>query len=802
MQFRVVFYSQVPSNSKRIALTMPPKIVKRLERPSKKKHYLYSEESLKRALIEIKEGRMSVRMASREFGVPKTTLQDHKSGKVPQIAGKSGPQPLLTVEGEKKLANWVITLAKCGFPVKKIDLLETVEAIVKNTDIESLFKNGRPGQKWYQNFLKRHPMISVREAESVNKARAIITEESIRAWFRDLKNYLTESKNEDILEDPDRILNGDEAGFSMCPKTGKVLAPRGWKNLYSIKIGNEKDNITVLIVFTASGKICPPLVLFPYVRPPAALVENMPSNWILGRSDSGWMKGDVFFEFIANDFDNWVTQNKLKRPILLLIDGHKSHMTMQLSEFCDQNGIILYALPPNTTHILQPADVSVFKPLKTEWKNTVRRWQNQQENVNRSVNKLNFCKVFQQALNSTDMTNHIKNGFRKCGLYPFNVDNVDYTKCVKNVLEQQNTEATPQTESEKNTVSEVQSAKKVIENLREKLSNKGVDVDLIMNEINSLLNLDEKTTSLVGATFSMEELEIENTIILEIIPPCSTAEDFAINEETDKLLSHTTQCEDSPVCLMDVNSNTLEVDKCTGHDNIENITSGCREIQSVRDSEDELINCIVSTAEVPSDEKTVEVPTDENSIEVSNNEIHTREDSDITSSITMDEKLQKDNKILYIPLDISFDKVLKYRSPNDLPPLKNKDKEKAPKAINSQTWRNFQRKKEDEKKEKSEAIKRRKEERQVTKGEKKKLKGRKQKEVRNDEGKENEPRPSKEKINCAACQADLNSDTEDEDNKNIGCDNCTNWFHLGCTEFLGLTYDEASTKDYKCFACS
>lgn len=54
----------------------------------KKKKFQYSEEALKRALFEIQEGNMSVRTASREFRIPKTTLQDHKSGKLPQIQGK------------------------------------------------------------------------------------------------------------------------------------------------------------------------------------------------------------------------------------------------------------------------------------------------------------------------------------------------------------------------------------------------------------------------------------------------------------------------------------------------------------------------------------------------------------------------------------------------------------------------------------------------------------------------------------------------------------------------------------------
>ena len=34
-----------------------------------------------------------------------------------------------------------------------------------------------------------------------------------------------------------------------------------------------------------------------------------------------------------------------------------SEHTMQVSKYCEENQVILYLLPPNTTHILQPADV-------------------------------------------------------------------------------------------------------------------------------------------------------------------------------------------------------------------------------------------------------------------------------------------------------------------------------------------------------------------------------------------------------------------------------------------------------------
>ena len=51
-----------------------------------------------------------------------------------------------------------------------------------------------------------------------------MTEMNIRSWFDDLKNYLKEVDAEDILAEPQRIINADETNFQLCTKSGKVLA--------------------------------------------------------------------------------------------------------------------------------------------------------------------------------------------------------------------------------------------------------------------------------------------------------------------------------------------------------------------------------------------------------------------------------------------------------------------------------------------------------------------------------------------------------------------------------------------------
>ena len=46
------------------------------------------------------------------------------------------------------------------------------------------------------------------------------------------------------------------------------------------------------------------------------------------------------------------------------MDGHSSHITANVIAFCMEHAIDLLILPPHTSHVLQPLDMSVFSPLK------------------------------------------------------------------------------------------------------------------------------------------------------------------------------------------------------------------------------------------------------------------------------------------------------------------------------------------------------------------------------------------------------------------------------------------------------
>lgn len=222
--------------------------------------------------------------------------------------------------------------------------------------------------------MKRHPEISVRKPEKVSSAAATVTEENIRKWFQSVQELLEEDGYAGVLKDPQRIFNGDEIGFCLDPETKAVIIPKKEKNAYLIDTGSKK-NVTVLNTYSASGMAVPPCVILPYQRIPAEIVQSFPVDWGLGKSESGWMTKDTFLAYIKNVFHPYLVENHIPRPVIYFVDGHRSHTPFETAEECVSLGIILICLYANSTHIIQPADVAIFRSLKAAWTTQVRLWQ-------------------------------------------------------------------------------------------------------------------------------------------------------------------------------------------------------------------------------------------------------------------------------------------------------------------------------------------------------------------------------------------------------------------------------------------
>lgn len=328
----------------------------------------YTPFQMGQAIEAVRKGE-KISTAAKRYGVHRITLYDKISGKTP-IVCSMGPATYLTASEESILEKWLLDMTDRHIPIDKDELLDSVQRIIIDTQRKTPFTDARPGNKWYNLFLKRHPIIAERTAQNLTTARDAVTEEAINGWFKEVESYLKEKQLMEVVKDPARVFNTDESAFYLSPKAGKVLARRGDKHIYQSS-GDEKDNLTVLITGNAAGQLAPPMVVFPYERIPSSISATFPKEWSIGRSPSGWMCGSTFYEYITNIFYPWLLRQNIQKPVVFFLDGHSSHLTLHLSNFCVENEIEIIALPPNSTHILQPMDLAVFRPLKVYWKKAV-----------------------------------------------------------------------------------------------------------------------------------------------------------------------------------------------------------------------------------------------------------------------------------------------------------------------------------------------------------------------------------------------------------------------------------------------
>ena len=189
----------------------------------------------------------------------------------------------------------------------------------------------------------------------LSQERSAVTQEALNEWFVELCQYMTTAGYPDIFDDPTRIYNADESGFPLFPECGKVLYNvRNRKHVYQAGLSSSKWQVTGLLCMSAAGHYTKPLIVFPGVLPRVELrnrfYERFPQG-LFGNSENGWMDSELFAQWLENSFNVDITQRRITKPVLLLVDGAKVHISIESAEYCASNGIYLYTLYPNSTHI-------------------------------------------------------------------------------------------------------------------------------------------------------------------------------------------------------------------------------------------------------------------------------------------------------------------------------------------------------------------------------------------------------------------------------------------------------------------
>ena len=231
-----------------------------------------------------------------------------------------------------------------------------------------------------------------------------------------------------LLLKPHLIFNCDESGFEFDAINKIIAAARGAKHVPRVSNG-QHEKVTVLACASAAGNTIPLMFIFKSLsgRVPNGVQEGAPAGTLFAGQKSGWIEKDLFLRWFKELFLKCIPP---EHPVLLLVDGHKAHVTAELIETATANKVLVFCLPAHSSYLLQPLDLSLFGLLKRGWVCACAAFSHVTCAV---INQRNFAKIFNVAWSSSVTPYIIRGGFRRSGIYPYDPSVFDYSKLAPSI---------------------------------------------------------------------------------------------------------------------------------------------------------------------------------------------------------------------------------------------------------------------------------------------------------------------------------------------------------------------------------
>lgn len=321
---------------------------------------------------------------------------------------KPGRVSYLCADEEQELETYLTQANEVGYGKTRRDVKAIAEKVAAE---KGVLRSSHISDGWWKRFLQRHPKLRLRSGDATGHVRMdAMNKDNLKNYFNLLKHVIEENG---LQNHPECVYNMDESGLPLDPKPPKVIAVKGQRKVRYRNAGS-KSQITVLGCCSATGQALPPFIIFQGKQLNYQWTRGEIPGTRYGVSESGWTDRDLFRGWLMEHF---LTHAVAGRPLLLLVDGHSSHYDPDTIRFAKEHNVIIFCLPPHTTHEAQPLDISFFGPLKTNWREVCHKFL--QSNPGKAVTKYNFVELFAKAWLKTCSPGTICSGFRRAGIVPF-----------------------------------------------------------------------------------------------------------------------------------------------------------------------------------------------------------------------------------------------------------------------------------------------------------------------------------------------------------------------------------------------
>ncbi|XP_072022943.1 uncharacterized protein [Amphiura filiformis] len=271
------------------------------------------------------------------------------------------------------------------------------------------------GIDWLDGFMKRNETLSLRTPEATSLSRAT-SWHNVDTFFNNLQTVLERHEFP-----PEKIWNLDETGCTTVQRPNKVIAKTGAKQVGAIVSAERGQLVTLCCAVSATGNTVPPMMIFPRVNFRDHFINGGPPGSVGAAFPSGWMTSDNFMVFMKH-FASHVGCSPTNK-VLLILDNHDSHISIEVLDYAKANGIVMVSFPPHCSHKLQPLDRSVYGPFKRYYNTACDAWM--LNNKVKTMTIYDIPPIVGQAFPRAMTPANIQSGFRVSGVYPFDRDIFD-----------------------------------------------------------------------------------------------------------------------------------------------------------------------------------------------------------------------------------------------------------------------------------------------------------------------------------------------------------------------------------------
>lgn len=225
-------------------------------------------------------------------------------------------------------------------------------------------------RNWAYSLLKRMNFVKRKATTAKSKYTGTDFKEVKKAF---LNEVVTTTTMEEIR--PELILNWDQTGIHIVPSTSWTMDQRGSKRVELIGV-DDKRQITAVFCGTLTGDFLPVQLIYKGKTPRCHPKFKFPPGWHITHSPNHWSTEETMVQYLEHIILPYVARMREseEEPALVIMDNFKGQITAKINSILEDNNIHVCLLPPNTTDLLQPMDISVNKPAKEFLRNEFQLW--------------------------------------------------------------------------------------------------------------------------------------------------------------------------------------------------------------------------------------------------------------------------------------------------------------------------------------------------------------------------------------------------------------------------------------------